>query len=237
MRQDRKSPAVPKLRFRWAVALAILAAIAAGAARPARAQQIIPTDRAFLLVATRDMPDPTFAHTVILMLPPREIPALVVGLIVNRPTTIPVNVLFPDSAKLTGEREEAYYGGPVDPTDPSVVVRAASAPASSLPAFGEIYCVFDDDAAARVLKSPSSVKDLRVILGRSQWTLNQLHREVAEGSWFVMPADEKMVFPADGIRLWRELVDRGKLLETSIERRAVPIALGLPRQPWSSAAR
>jgi putative transcriptional regulator len=237
MRQDRKSPGAPVLRIRWTVALAIAAALGAAAPRLARAQQNIPTDRAFLLVATRDMPDPTFAHTVILMLPPSEIPFLVVGLIVNRPTTIPVEVLFPGSAKMSREREQAYFGGPVDPTDPSVVVRASSAPAGAMPAFGDIYAVFDHDAAARLLKSPSSVKDLRVILGRSQWTLNQLHREVAEGSWFVMPADEKMVFPADGMRLWKELIERGKLLETSIERRTVPIALGLPPPPWSGAPR
>ncbi len=237
MSQNRKSPAVPALRFRWAVALAISAVIAAGAPRSARAQQNIPNDHAFLLVATRDMPDPTFAHTVILMLPPREVPALVVGLIVNRPTTIPVNVLFPGSAKMTKEREEAYFGGPVDPTDASVVVRAAAAPAGALPAFDDVYCVFEHDAEARVLKSPSSVKDLRVILGRSQWMHDQLRGEVMQGSWFVMPADAGMVFSTDGIRLWRDLVDRGKLLETSIERRTVPIALGLPPQPWDGAAR
>jgi putative transcriptional regulator len=237
MRQNRKSPAVPALLVRWAVALAISAAIVAGAPGSSRAQDDIPTDRAFLLVATRDMPDPTFAHTVILILPPHEIPLLVVGLIVNRPTTIPVNVLFPHSAKMSKEREEAYFGGPVDPTDPSIVARAAAAPASSLHAFGDIFCVFEHDAVANLLKAPSSMKDLRVILGRSQWTLDQLHGEVMRGSWYVMPADAEMVFSSDGLRLWRDLVDRGKLLETSIERRTVPIALGLPPQPWDSAVR
>jgi putative transcriptional regulator len=237
MRQNRKSPAVPARSFRWAVALATAAAILGGAPCSARAQQNIPNDRAFLLVATRDMPDPTFAHTVILMLPPREVPVLVVGLIVNRPTTIPVNVLFPDAAKMSKDREEAYFGGPVDPTDPSVVVRAATAPANSMPAFDDIYCVFEHEAVANLLKAPSSMKDLRVILGRSQWTLDQLHGEVMQGSWYVMPADSSMVFSTDGMRLWRDLVDRGKLLETSIERRTVPIALALPPPPWNSAAR
>jgi putative transcriptional regulator len=211
--------------------------VAVVAPRSARAQQNIPNDHAFLLVATRDMPDPTFAHTVILMLPPHEIPVLVVGLIVNRPTTIPVNVLFPDSAKMTKEREEAYFGGPVDPTDPSVVVRAATAPASSMPAFADIYCVFEHDAVKQLLRAPSSMKDLRVILGRSQWTLDQLHGEVMQGSWYVMPADASMVFSTDGMRLWRDLVDRGKLLETSTERPTVPIAMGLPPQPWATSAR
>jgi putative transcriptional regulator len=238
MSHDRKLTAVPTHGIRWALALAIsVALLLGGAPSGARAQQNIPTDRAFVLVATRDMPDPTFAHTVILMLPPHEIPVLVVGLIVNRPTTIPVNVLFPDSAKMTKEREEAYFGGPVDPTDPSVVVRAASAPAGALPAFADIYAVFDQDAVKQVLKAPSSTKDLRVILGRSQWALDQLHGEVMQGSWYVMPADASMVFSTDGMRLWRDLVDRGKLLETSIERRTVPIALGLPPEPWDGAAR
>jgi putative transcriptional regulator len=237
MKQERKSHPAPARGIRWAVALAMGAAIVAAAPRFAGAQENIPTDRAFLLVATRDMPDPTFAHTVILILPPSEIPVLVMGLIVNRPTTIPVSVLFPDSAKLTKEHEEAYFGGPVEPTDPSVVVRAASAPAGAMPAFGDIYAVFEHAAVAHLLKSPASVKDLRVILGRSQWTVDQLHHEVAEGSWFVEPAVADMVFSTDGMRLWRELVNRGKLLETSIERRTVPIALGLPPQPWGTAAR
>jgi putative transcriptional regulator len=233
--QDRKSPAAPTSRIRWAAAAAIFAALVCGMTRAARAQDI-PEHKAFLLVATREMPDPTFAHSVILMLPPGQIPILVVGLIVNRPTTIPVKVLFPDAAALAKERETAYFGGPVEPTSPSMVVRAASAPVGAMAVFGDIYALFEHDAIADIVKTPASVRDLRLIVGRSQWTRSQLRAEVMEGSWYVMPADAAMLFGADPMRVWRELVDRSTLQETAIERRTEPIALALPPRPWDAAA-
>jgi putative transcriptional regulator len=235
MMQDRKFPAAPTSRIRWVAVAAIFAALAFGAPRLLRAQDI-PENKAFLLVATREMPDPTFAHSVILMLPPVQVPILVVGLIVNRPTTIPVKVLFPDAAALSKDRETAYFGGPVEPTDPSMVVRAVSAPAGATAVFGDIYAIFEHDAVAQVLKTPAAVQDLRVIVGRSQWSRNQLRAEVMEGSWYVMPADAAMLFGADPMRVWRELVDRASLQETAIERPTEPIALALPPPPWNALA-
>lgn len=235
MRQYRKSLRARALPAAAVVAFALVAAFWLPV--PACAQmQEIPTGRAFVLVATRDMPDNLFAHTVILIFAPKETHVLVVGLIVNRPTKIPVKTLFPEAAAMSKERESAYFGGPVDPTDPSILVESAAPPSGSVPAFGDIYAIFDHAAVAKLLKSPSQVKELRVILGRSQWSLDQLHHEVAEGSWYVQPAQESMMFPADGLGLWRKLVNRGQLIETSIERRTIPIALWLPPPPWSSAA-
>lgn len=233
MRQHRKSPGLSAPLV--AAALAALAALAAPG--PARAQMLgIPTDHAFMLVATPDMGDPLFAHTVILILAPHQTGVLVVGLIVNRPTTVSVKTLFPDAAAMIKQGEDAYFGGPVDPTDPSLLLEAGAAPAGSIAAFGDIYVIFDNRAVAKLLKSPASVSNLRVILGRSQWSVPQLHREVAEGSWYVQPVNEGEMFPSDGLRLWRELVKRGRLIETSIEHRTQPLALWLPPQPWDSAA-
>lgn len=234
MRQHRKSPGASARLVGAALALVIFSVLAAPKAASAQ-MQAIPTDHAFVLVATPDMGDPLFAHTVILILAPQQTRVLVLGLIVNRPTTVPVKALFPHAAAMSKENEDAYFGGPVDSTDPSALVKAGAAPAGAVKAFGDIYAIFDNRAVAKLLKSPSSVAKFRVILGRSQWSVPQLHREVAEGSWYVQPANEAEMFPSDGLRLWRELVKRGKLIETSVERRTEPVALWLPPPPWYSA--
>src|SRR5271156_765966 len=83
----------------------------------------------FFLVATPDLPDPMFQQTVILMLPPTQTP-LIAGIIVNKPTTIPLAKLFSRDLALKNQAT-AYFGGPVETTEPSLVLRA-SAPIGNL---------------------------------------------------------------------------------------------------------
>ena len=80
---------------RYMLASAIFVACAALVPASRTAQE---TKRAnvtsFFLVAVPDLPDPTFQQTVILMLPPTQMP-LVAGIIVNKPTNIPLRSCSP----------------------------------------------------------------------------------------------------------------------------------------------
>src|SRR5215831_2141883 len=76
------------------LAIAIIFAIVALAgATLAVAEPRGATAKSFFLVASRNMPDPVFQQSVILMLPPDE-PPLVAGVIINKPTNVTLGNLF-----------------------------------------------------------------------------------------------------------------------------------------------
>ena len=166
---------------------------------------------AIFLVATRSLSDPLFQHSVIVMLPSAP-PPLIAGLIINKPTTISVRQLFPNAPTLKNS-ETAYFGGPVDPSDPSLVLRAANSPQGASRLFADIYASTDPDAIEGILKDPKRAENLRVIIGRAQWSREQLHGEMLQGAWYIVPANADMVFSSDPEGVWRSLVQRAELQE------------------------
>ncbi|HTY54708.1 MAG TPA: YqgE/AlgH family protein [Candidatus Binataceae bacterium] len=166
-------------------------------------------DNMFFLVATRDLPDPLFAETVILMIPHTP-PPLVVGLIVNKPTDRRLSELLPESPVLKNRSDDAYFGGPVDVDEPAIVFRSAEAPGHVMPLFDGVYVSLDPERVAALLKD-RALKDLRLYFGRAQWSRDQLHGEMLRGSWYVVPADPTFVFSADPKHVWRALVERAEL--------------------------
>jgi hypothetical protein len=63
------------------------------------------------------------------------------------------------------------------------------------------------------LKRPGSDKDLRLFLGRAQWTVDQLHSEILRGAWIIAAASPELVFSPDPSSVWRVLVQQAKLRE------------------------
>jgi putative AlgH/UPF0301 family transcriptional regulator len=67
-------------------------------------------------------------------------------------------------------------------------------------------------------------------MGRAQWSVDQLHAEIYEGSWYIMPADVGLVFSSNPKHLWSELVERGDLLKA---RAASMLRWPISRISWS----
>jgi putative transcriptional regulator len=188
------------------VAVAALIAIFASAQNAGSTDLTTPS----FLVATRDLKDPFFQHTVVLMVPSTE-PPLLAGVIINNPGKKSVQDVFPQARRMTGAGETVYLGGPVEPDDVSVVFRASSPIGSATRDFDDTYVATGHDAVAAVLKDPQ-VTDLRVILGKAQWLRDQLYGEVMAGAWYVVPAKSDLVF-SDPKDLWLMLVKGGDLEE------------------------
>jgi len=167
------------------------------------------------LVATRSLSDPLFEQTVVLILPPPTNVPLVVGLIINKPTAIPLQKLFPAAPALKQHTEMAFFGGPVELTEPSLLLRGPRLAGEVTPVFEDISVTIDPTSVAGLLKDPKPARDLRVFLGRAQWTPNQLHAEILEGSWYVVPVQAKFVFSADPANMWRTLVGHAELQEVN----------------------
>ena len=165
------------------------------------------------LVATRELQDPLFVHSVILMVPSTE-PPLLAGLIINTPAKKLVRDMFPEVRGSKGADEATYMGGPVEPDEVSAIFRASSAQSSATRVFDDVYVANGRDAIAAVLKD-SRITDLRVISGKAQWLHDQLLGEVMAGAWYVIPAKADLVF-SDPKDLWSTLVKGGDLQEAEV---------------------
>jgi putative transcriptional regulator len=163
------------------------------------------------LVATPDIPDPVFEESVILMLPSAQSP-LVAGIIVNKPTTITLERLFP-RAPVPKNQGTAYFGGPVDLNDPSLVQRASQAPVKATRLFDDVYLSTDAGSIAGMLGQAKPAKEARLFFGRAQWTPDQLHSEILGGAWYIVPARPDLIFSSDPGSVWRTLVRRAQVHE------------------------
>jgi putative transcriptional regulator len=168
--------------------------------------------KSFLLVASPDMPDPLFQQAVILMLPPAT-PPLVAGIVINKPTKMNLGQLFSHSPAIGNQAQAVYFGGPVDMSSPVILMRRSRAPAATTRLFENVYMSIDEGSIRAFLKGPESDKDLRLFLGRAQWTADQLHSEILRGAWTISRASPELVFSPDPVGVWRVLVQQAKLRE------------------------
>ena len=157
-----------------------------------------------LLVARNGVKDPYFHHSVVLMLPETQT-QLVVGLIINKPTHLTVEKLFPDTPGFQGRTDAAYFGGPVGIRTPSIVFRSSTAPDNAVKLFGNVYLTFDSDLITKVFQGPQSGSRTRLFLGRAQWAPGQLQNEIRRGSWYRIQGDGNLVFSSHPENLWHTL--------------------------------
>ena len=161
------------------------------------------------LVASPSVGDPFFRQSVVLVLPSGENEAII-GLIINRPTTLPLGRLFPREKSLQ-RRIPVYFGGPVTLAAPAFLVRSKSKPAKLLHLFEDVYLGTDIDILKGLVTHAKTDKNVRVYLGHAGWTEDQLDGEIAEGGWYVLPADTSTIFSTKPESLWRTLVARAQM--------------------------
>jgi putative transcriptional regulator len=208
-----------------AVALVMGVAMAATKQKPSQT---------YFLVAQPDLPDPMFRDSVVLMLPPTGTP-LIIGLIVNKPTKLKLTELFPHDSALKNDSDTAFFGGPVDLEQPLELVHTIHAPAGAVQLFKDVYLNLKGDSILSTLKDSQMLPNMRLYLGRAQWSDDQLHDEMLENSWYNVPSDPQFVFSADPTKVWRTLVARAQAIETSTPRpRLHGDPPGLLRVTWPS---
>jgi putative transcriptional regulator len=97
------------------IAAAVL--LSESAVHTAAAQSMQPDDLAAgkMLVASRDLPDPNFSKTVILLVQYDD--EGVVGLILNRRSKVPISRVLEDVGGAKERSDPIYAGGPVGRTD------------------------------------------------------------------------------------------------------------------------
>lgn len=167
-------------------------------------------DQGTFLIARQSLSDPFFAKSAVLMvivLPLKPEP-LVVGLIVNRPTKVKLAELFPHAKELKQQDATAYFGGPVDTQDRSAIFRSPTAPKRAVHVFADVYVTFDSESIEELVKKSKQPAELRIFLGRSQWSKAQLEHEILIGAWYKHTDNADPIFTADPGKVWQQLLDR-----------------------------
>ncbi len=146
-----------------------------------------------LLVATPELADPNFAHTVVLLLAVRPEGAL--GIVLNRPSDRRVDDVLPRWADRVAAPAVVFFGGPVG-LDSVVGLSAQGAVDLDDAMFGEV--VPDDDGTS----------DIRLFAGSAGWGADQLETEIAQGSWWVFEVEAGDVTTSDPETLWQRVLRR-----------------------------
>jgi putative transcriptional regulator len=158
------------------------------------------------LIAKREMKDPRFQQTVVLITqPPQGGPF---GVIINRPLDHLLSEVFPDQSTLKGRKERLFYGGPVAREGLMFLVRSPKAPGRAVHVLKDVYFTGDVASIEAFLKRPDPARNLRVFSGYAGWGPGQLQNEIDRGDWHVLPADVETLFDKDPARVWPELILR-----------------------------
>lgn len=189
----------PSIFLSWLLAAATGAPDVPAYAQLARASGIF-------LVAKREMRDPRFQRTVVLVTQtPGGAPW---GVIINRPLKRRLSEVFTEHEALRKRRDVVFYGGPVAPEGVVFLVRAPQSPPRAVPVLRDVYFTSDPDWIEARLRRSDPLPGLRVFVGYAGWAPGQLHNEIARGDWYVLPADAETVFEMDSARIWPELEKR-----------------------------
>ena len=155
---------------------------------------------AILLVARSQLPDPNFGDSVVLVM--NDLGPAPVGIIINRPTRVPLSSLFPDLKSLARVHDKLYFGGPVEMDSVWFLFRAAKQPKNAVPALDGVYLSASRDLLMQLLSRDKPMDGLRVFVGHSGWAPGQLEAEIAHGDWKLEQADSAGLFSRKSEHPW-----------------------------------
>lgn len=162
------------------------------------------------LVATREMPDPRFQHSVILLLAHSEEGTL--GIIVNRPTQIRLSDAVPDLEPGGKEKHWLFFGGPVAVDTLLFLVRGTNPPGQASRVLADIYMSADRPTLEQLLANGQPTDTLRIYFGHAGWAPGQLDAELVTGSWELFQADPEAVFSSDPNGVWEKFMGQSRRL-------------------------
>ena len=164
------------------------------------------------LVASPDMKDPHFHHTVIYIVHHDRTGAM--GVVINRLMAKgPVNKLL-DAFGIEGAPQQQtmvkmYYGGPVDPGS-SLMLHRSDYSNETTTEIGNHLAVSASNNVLADLAMNKGPHESLLILGYAGWGSDQLDDEITSGAWYVVRADDGLLFDDDLATKWqRALALRG----------------------------
>jgi putative transcriptional regulator len=161
---------------------------------------------AMILVARPQVKHPVYARTVLVVAPFGD--GQHYGFIVNRPTALRLEQMFPRHAPSREVDSPVFLGGPVYAGFIFALFEGDASPASGcLRMMPGLHAAFVGRAVDRVIESHPH--DARFVTGLVVWRPGELARELAGRMWYVLEPDASLV-SRDPRGLWAELVVRAQ---------------------------
>jgi len=158
-----------------------------------------------LLIAAPALHDPTFAHTVILLVESGASGSY--GVVINRPAPVDLGALLDSAgiARTIADKQSVWLGGPVQPQSGLVLFRTE-------PGQSEYEPQADVIPGLRVSSSMELLRDVAhglgprkfaLYLGRASWDAGQLEAEINAGVWLPAEPDLSLLFHLDQEDVWK----------------------------------
>jgi len=162
-----------------------------------------------LLVASRNLGDPNFAKTVVLLVHYDEDGVL--GLVLNRRTHLPLSQVLAELEAAKDRSDPIYLGGPVETPRVFALLQSRAKIAGADHVFGIVYLISSKTLFEQTISARPDPNVFHVYLGYAGWDQDQLQKEVEMGSWFIFPADAGTVFSVDPDSLWLQMIKETEL--------------------------
>ena len=147
---------------------------------------------AILITARGELRDPFFANSVVLVM--NNLGPAPLGVVINRPTPLPVARLFPGLKRLAPLRDRVYFGGPVELESVWFLFRAGKPPEQAVRACNGVYLSASRELLLRLLERDKPMEGLRIFIGHAGWGPGQLEAEIARGDWTLARAEPQTIF-------------------------------------------
>jgi putative AlgH/UPF0301 family transcriptional regulator len=162
-----------------------------------------------LLVASRELADPNFAETVVLLV--HYDSEGVIGLILNRRTDLPISQVLAQLKTAKDLSNPVYRGGPVETPTVFGLLRSTDKLEGAEHVFGDVYWISSKTALEKTISSRPDPGVFHVYLGYAGWSTDQLRNEIRLGGWYIFQADNQTVFNTNPDSLWRQMIKKTEL--------------------------
>ena len=170
-----------------------------------------------LLVVPRQSPDPSFAESVVLLV--RYAEDGTVGLMINRPTTLPVSDVLRDLKGSSNYSQPLYAGGPVQVELVQALLQSPAGTHDAAHLFGNVYLVSKKLELEKALAAGKGSRGLRIYMGYCGWSRGQLENEVKQGGWYIFDGSDGLVVDSNPSTLWSRMIARTELHVVRLQHR------------------
>lgn len=155
------------------------------------------------LVASKELADPNFSKTVVLLLKYGEDGSL--GLVINRRSNTPLSQILKEIPEAKDRSDPIFLGGPVAKAGAMALLRSPARLEEEERIFGDVYRL-NRKSLENALEKKTGASRLHIYLGYAGWGAGQLEYEVKQGMWHTLKADAATVFDSDPDTVWTRLV-------------------------------
>ncbi len=171
--------------------------------------------RGNLLIASRDLLDPNFSKSIVLLLHYDDDGAF--GVMINRRTQMRPTEILPDVDALEDYRGLIYLGGPVSLGNLVVLLRTEESTGAAEPIIDGVVVLTSFESLNEIVTRNPAEASLRLYAGYAGWGPGQLDRELARDDWHLIPARSEDVFSDKPDELWQRLIPLPQPLQVKLQ--------------------